>query len=411
MWQTETDSQIEANCLSSDTARPSTSEESRAERAPILPARPSGPEGALAEAAVASSLTSMTRSAAASLAVLTFCARALAADPPNTPQPMPPPPAHPNSPDAQDLPERFHDTVRFEADRARLARYFTGTVYTLTSLGIVGAGLVSIATTQANNPNAGALRAQGYVMMSAGGVAVAGSLVLTFMPSSAEQLEESYSAYADDLRIPAANRLHDGEETLRMLARREMFARHVAGAGRAYSIGIGLACLAVWRAALTESTASDRLVSGTLSAASSLVTIGVGISQLWFQRGSAEVTLAHWEASQQSLPRRLEWAPRQATRGPDFRRRRGRDRPRAVRRFCAPGAASPHQPQGDHDSRPSSPMAAMQRSSRPRSSTCSCFVNPCSICFSTALTSAWQAATTVFPSRVSEAIRMRPWVG
>jgi hypothetical protein len=256
-----------------------------------------GPEGALAEAAVAPSLTPMTRSAAASLAVLTFCARALAADPPNTPQPMPPPLAHPNSPDAQDLPHRFHDIVRFEADRARLSRYFIGSVYTLTSLGIVGAGVVSIATAQASNPNAGALRAQGYVMMSAGGVAVAGSLFLMFMPSSAEQLEESYSAYADDERIPAANRLHDGEEALRVMARRDMFTRHVGGA-TSIAIGVGLACLAVWRAALTESTASDRLVSGTLSAASSLVTIGMGISQLWFQRGSAEVTLAHWEASQ-----------------------------------------------------------------------------------------------------------------
>lgn len=235
--------------------------------------------------------------AAVFCAVLAFSTRALADDPPNTPQPMPPPLDNPTSAEAQDLPYRFRDMLRFEADRAQSARYFSGGVFTLTGAGIVSAGVVSLATMDANDPRADGLRAQAYVMMGLGGAGVVGALVLTFMPSSAEQLEKAYSAYADDTRVPASKRLYDGEQALRVMARRDMISRRIVGV-TTIAIGGGLAVLAVWRSTLTENTTTDRTISGTLTAASSLATVGAGIAQIWFQRGAAEVALAHWEASQ-----------------------------------------------------------------------------------------------------------------
>lgn len=238
-----------------------------------------------------------SRSWIVSCAVLTLCARSFAGDPPNTPQPMPPAQENPRSLASQDLPFRFRDMLRFEADRARLARYFNGAMYTLTGAGIVTAGVVGFATIDRGDPRADGLRAQGYVMMSLGGAAMVGALVLTFLPSSAEKLEATYSVYADDVRIPPEKRLYDGEQALRVMARRDMISRRVVGT-MSIAIGVGLAAMAVWRSTLTESTTTDRTVSGTLTAASSIVTIGTGIASIWFQRGSAEVTLAHWEASQ-----------------------------------------------------------------------------------------------------------------
>lgn len=237
------------------------------------------------------------RTLAVACILLTLSTRALAGDPPNTPQPMPLPPDNAGSADAQDLPYRFRDMLRFEADRARSERYFVGSVYTLTGVGIVSAGAVTFATIQADDRNGDAKRAQAYIMMGAGGAAVGGALFLTFMPSSAEQLDKSYSAYANDIRVPASTRLYWGEQALRIMARRDMIARRIVGT-TSIAIGVGLAFLAVWRSTLTESTPSDRAVSVTLAAASSLVTVGEGVAQLWFLRGSAEVTLAHWEASQ-----------------------------------------------------------------------------------------------------------------
>jgi hypothetical protein len=240
------------------------------------------------------------RFAAITCALLAFSTRALADDPPNTPQPMPPPPDNPASADVQDLPFRFRDMLHYEAERARTARYFSGTVFTLSGAAIVTAGVVSFATTRADDPRASGLRAQAYVMMSAGGAAMAGALFLTFMPSSAEPLEGVYSAYAEDRRVSAAKRLYDGVQALRVMARKDMISRRIVGA-TTIGIGLGLAALAVWRTTLTENTTTDRTISGTLTAASSLATIGAGVSQIWFQRGAAEVALAHWEASQGRL--------------------------------------------------------------------------------------------------------------
>ena len=134
-------------------------------------------------------------------------------------------------------------------------------------------------------------------MMSLGGVAMVGALVLTFLPSSAEKLEVMYSTEMNDAHIPADKLLYNGEQALRVMARRDMISRRVVGV-TSIAIGLGLAVMAVWRSTLTENTTTDRTVSGTLTASSSLVTIGTGIASIWFQRGSAEVTLAHWEASQ-----------------------------------------------------------------------------------------------------------------
>ena len=244
-----------------------------------------------------------------SCAVLTLSTRASADDPPNTPQPMPAPPENPTSAEAQDLPYRFRDMLRFEADRAREGRYFSGGVYTLTATAVVTAGALSLATADTKDPRIDALRAQAYVMISVGGVAVVGASVLTFIPTSAEQLEKNYSAYAGDERVPAAKRLYDGEEALRVMARKDMLSRRIVGAST-IGIGVGLAALAVWRSTLTESSTTDRAISATLTAASSLATIGAGVGLLFFQRGPSEVALAHWEASQgrfrqASLPLRI----------------------------------------------------------------------------------------------------------
>ena len=231
--------------------------------------------------------------------VLGLSTRAFADDPPNTPQPMPV--AAPSTAAEQDLPYRFRDMLRFEARRARLARYFNGCVYTLIGAGIVSAGVVEFVTIDSSDPRADGLRAQSYVMMSLGGVAVIGALVLTFLPSPSERLQAKYSTYADDGRIPLATRLYDGEQALRATARSEMISRRVVGT-TSIAIGVGLAVMAVWRSTLTETTTTDRTVSGTLTAASSLATVGAGIASIWFQRGAAEVMLAHWEASQGRFP-------------------------------------------------------------------------------------------------------------
>jgi hypothetical protein len=79
---------------------------------------------------------------------------------------------------------------------------FNGSVFTLTGAGILTAGAVGFATVDPSGTRAGALRAQSYVMMGLGGRAVVGALFLTFMPSAAERLQESYSVYADDGGYP-----------------------------------------------------------------------------------------------------------------------------------------------------------------------------------------------------------------
>ena len=40
--------------------------------------------------------------------------------------------------------------------------------------------------------------------------------------------------------------------------------------------------------------------------ASSIVTVGAGIAQIWFERGPAELALGHWEASQGRLHESLD---------------------------------------------------------------------------------------------------------
>jgi hypothetical protein len=232
--------------------------------------------------------------------VLAWEAAVLAGEPPTTPQLPPPPPANPYSQVAQDAPFRFRDMLRFEADRARTARYYDGVVFLLASAGIFTAGAITLATADRKDPSVGTVRAQAYVIMGIGAVALAGSLFQMIPVSSAEQLEKAYAPHAADARIPAATRVYDGVEALRVAARKEAVNRAVMG-GTTMAIGVGIAALAAWRATLTEGTATDRTISATLTGASSVVTLGAGIAQLWFQRGPAELALGHWEASQGRL--------------------------------------------------------------------------------------------------------------
>ena len=239
-------------------------------------------------------------SLALALGCASWCSRARADDPANTPQPMPPPRDDPGSVEAQDAPYRLRDVLRFEAERGRMARYFDGVVFTLAGIGIVTAGVTSLALTSTSDPDARTARAQAYVMIAGGGVVTVASLVHALVPSSVEKLARSYETDAEDTRVPAERRVYLGEEALRAAARSDMTTRRITGAVTIVA-GLGLAVLAVWRSTLTESSKSDRTVSGTLTAASSLVTVGSGVAQIWFLRGPSEVALAHWEASQGRL--------------------------------------------------------------------------------------------------------------
>jgi NO-binding membrane sensor protein with MHYT domain len=237
--------------------------------------------------------------------VLASEAPAFSSEPPTTPQLPPPTPAHPYSEVSQDAPFRFRDMLRFEAERARTARYYNGVVFLLASTVILTAGAITLETADPKDPSVNTVRAQAYVFMGIGAVALGGSLFQMIPVSSAEQLERAYSPHAADTRIAASTRVYDGVEALRVAARKEAFTRHVVG-GTTIAIGLGIAALAGWRSTLTEGTATDRTISATLTGASSIVTVGAGIAQIWFERGPAELALGHWEASQGRLHESLD---------------------------------------------------------------------------------------------------------
>lgn len=78
---------------------------------------------------------------------------------------------------AEDLPLRFRDMLAFEAARARPDRLFSGIVNSISGLGLIGAGVISLATAAPSDPNAGVVRSYGYVMLSIGGTALLASLI------------------------------------------------------------------------------------------------------------------------------------------------------------------------------------------------------------------------------------------
>lgn len=200
----------------------------------------------------------------------------------------------------REMPFRLLDVLRYESARARVSRLYSGTEYMLAGAGIIAAGMLSFATVDAHASNADGIRGYAIVLGGLGTVAIGASLYLMLSPSAAERLERTYAPRAFDPTMPTAVKLREGEAELRALAKKDATQRKFVGV-TSIGIGLGVAALAVWRSSWAEATSTDRTVSLTLTSVSALVAIGAGISQLWFQRGSAEVALAHWEASQGRL--------------------------------------------------------------------------------------------------------------
>ena len=214
------------------------------------------------------------------------------------PGPLPAVPAAPGTTAAaDDLPLRFRDMLAFEAGRARTERLFNGVVGAVSSLGIVAAGTISVATASPSDPNAGVVRSYGYVMLSLGGTVLISSLIGMIPQSSAERLFFEYEPIAEDKRYDAEWRIRRGEDALRTLAAKDMQMRRIVGVVSVVA-GLGVAGVSVWRATWTGLTPADRAVSGTLTGAAAVLAIGQGVARIWFMRGSAEVALAHWQASQ-----------------------------------------------------------------------------------------------------------------
>ena len=217
---------------------------------------------------------------------------------PPPPAPVAPVPAAAGTHEAaEDLPLRFRDMLAFEAERARTERWFNGVIGSLSSLGLIAAGSISLATASPSDPNAGVVRSYGYVMLSVGGTALIASLIGMIPQSSAERLYEEYNPIAEDSHYDHEWRIRRGEDALRLAAEKDARMRRIVGAV-SIAAGIGVAGISVWRATWTGLSPADRAVSGTLTGASALLALGQGIAHIWFMRGSAEIALAHWQASQ-----------------------------------------------------------------------------------------------------------------
>ena len=198
---------------------------------------------------------------------------------------------------ADDLPLRFRDMLAFEAERARPDRLFNGIIGSVSALGVIAAGTISVATASSDDPNAAVVRSYGYIMLSLGGTAFLASLIGMIPKSSAESLYEEYEPIAEDTHYDPEWRIRRGEDALRVAAARDQRNRKIFGAVSIIA-GFGVAGISVWRATWTAISPADRAVSGTLTGASAVLAFGQGIARIWFQRGSAEVALAHWQASQ-----------------------------------------------------------------------------------------------------------------
>lgn len=198
---------------------------------------------------------------------------------------------------ADDLPLRFRDMLEFEAARARPQRLFNGMVWTVSSLGLIGAGAISLGTASSSDPNAGVVRSYGAIMLGIGGTTLLAALIGMIPASSVERLYKAYAPIAIDARFTTASRLRLGEDALRTLARKDATNRYIAGTV-AIVAGVAVAIISVWRGTWTQLAPADRAISGTLTGASALLALGSGIGRIAFERGSAEVAMAHWQASQ-----------------------------------------------------------------------------------------------------------------
>jgi len=233
--------------------------------------------------------------AGSALVVLGWTSSAFADEPQHSTATTPAPIGTPAA--AEDLPLRFRDMLEFEAERARPERIFNGVITSVSSLGVIGAGAISLAAVDQNDPNRGVVASYGYIMISLGGTGLIASLIGMIPQSSAEQLYFEYAPIATDTRYNAALRIQLGEDALRARARKDAFMRKVVGLTN-IAAGLGVASISVWRATFSSLTPADRAISATLTGASALLALGQGIARLWFMRGSAEIALMHWQASQ-----------------------------------------------------------------------------------------------------------------
>lgn len=187
--------------------------------------------------------------------------------------------------------------LAFEAARARPDRLFNGLIGSVSGLGVMAAGAIGVATATSDDPNAAVVRSYGYIMLSLGGTALIASLIGMIPRSSAERLFFAYEPIAEDTRYDAEWRIRRGEDALREAAANDARSRRIFGVVSIVA-GFGVAGVSIWRATWTAISPADRAVSGTLTGASAVLAFGQGVARIWFQRGSAEVALAHWQASQ-----------------------------------------------------------------------------------------------------------------
>lgn len=192
-----------------------------------------------------------------------------------------------------DAPLRLRDMLRLEARRARAGRYYAGSLSVLGAGAATAAGVISLTTAESADT---ARKTYSYVIVVSGGLGLVSSLYGMVSQSPLERLTETYEPIATDDRLPAEQRLQTGEQGLREVAAIDATSRRIGGI-TSIVLGTGLGGLAVWFGTTKDLSSSERLFLGTFTGISSILAIGSGIGRLWYQRGDAEIALAHWESA------------------------------------------------------------------------------------------------------------------